>query len=153
MTYFSLNYFLLIVESFMLSCFHAFISHLTNSQPQWECLLKNIVPYVCQMLVMQFAHPFACLPFCTHVCCQRSRGTRVVWAVGGTAILTSQPASASVSQASPDDSARVPFISALSGIWHVVLKFLSFLQCTFFKFFAAQLNHGERYFGDYLSKM
>lgn len=43
-----------------------------------------------------------------HVCHQRSRGTRAAWAVGVTATWTSRPASASVSRASLDASARVP---------------------------------------------
>lgn len=44
-----------------------------------------------------------------NVCCQRSRGTRAVWAADVTATWTSQPASASVNLASLDASARVPF--------------------------------------------
>lgn len=69
----------------------------------------------------QFAHSFARLNHTHHnVCRQRSRGTRAAWAVDVTATWTSQPASASVSLASLDASAKVPLNRAFLIVEHII---------------------------------
>lgn len=111
--------------------FSVFRDHSSATMMLTADLGKNAHMYNFQMSILQRA----C--FCVCVCYQRFQRIRVVWAAVSAAILTSHPASASVTLASPDASARVPvintYILALGLIKLIYMFVFSYRQISLYQ--------------------